>query len=109
MIKDRRSRGFGDGLGALGIYRAGSLQADFQTKPWAWALGNRIITTPDSFAWNQRSGWGDRSGVAHIIRKKQMLPGGWERGIATARRFFGVIYMGGSALRTALAAIPQKP
>jgi len=105
VSKGRRSGGFGDELGELGIYRAGSMHADSPTRPWVWTSGNRIITTPHPFSWNRISGCGVRLGVAHIVRKEQTAPGGWERGIATARRFFDVIHPWAEAL----SARPWRP
>jgi len=88
MSLGRPSGGSGSEIYATAMRSEGSLRADPPTRRWVRSSCKRIIATPSFFAWDRISRWGDRLGSTHIIRGKQILPGSWERGIVTTRRFF---------------------
>jgi hypothetical protein len=99
MSEDGRSGVSGNGLGAPGTHP--------RAVRWARSSSKRIITTPPSFARKPHSGWGDRPGLAHIVRKPQTMQASWGQAIVTVRRFFYVVSAGGSALRTGQVPYPK--
>ena len=101
MSEGRLAGRSGEGLYAAAMRHDGSAWANPPTGLSSRTSNIRIMVTSPASAWNLSSRWKDRVELVLLLWRKQAMPGSGKRRIVTARRFFHVIFMSGSALRTA--------